>query len=153
MGLPPAVKIGSPEGTNDNISFSGDKAFFDFSHSGKDPLTPGFATPALDVHAALSFNEDMKNGVLTITGSFTGDKFPSTEAFVTDQSGKTKLFLGAQMENGGIGDLYGDNKKPLFNVNMHVKFDVKGNFTGVQVLKASYTVAEWNKKVQEDFKK
>ena len=95
----------------------------------------------------------MKNGVLTITGSFTGDKFPSTEAFDTNQSGKTKLFLGAQMENGGIGDLYGDNKKPLFNVNMHVKFDVKGNFTGVQVLKASYTVAEWNKKVQEDFKK
>lgn len=153
VSLPPAVKTGSPEGTNDNISFSGDKASFDFSHSGKDPLTPGFATPALDVHASLSFNEDMKNGVLTITGSFTGDKFPSTEAFVTDQSGKTKLFLGAQMENGGIGDLYGDNKKPLFNVNMQVKFDGKGNFTGVQVGKASYTVAEWNKKVQEDFKK
>ena len=57
VGLPPAVKTGSPEGKNDNISFSGDKAFFDFSHSGKDPLTPGFATPALDVHAALSYEK------------------------------------------------------------------------------------------------
>lgn len=92
VGLPPAVKTGSPEGTNDNISFSGDKASFDFSHSGKDPLTPGFATPALDVHASLSFNEDMKNGVLTITGSFTGDKFPSTEAFVPTNLEKQSYF-------------------------------------------------------------
>lgn len=154
VNLPPAVKTGSPEGTNDNIRFSGDKASFDFSHSGKDPLTPGFATPALDVHSSLSFNEDMKNGVLTIMGSFTRDKFPSTEAFITDQSGKTKIFLGAQIENGGICDLYGDNnKKPLFNVNMHVKFDGKGNFTEVQVGKQNYTIADWNKKVQEDFKK
>jgi len=111
------------------------------------------ATPALDVHAGLSFTEDMENGILNVTGSFTGDKFPSTEAFITDQSGKTKLFLGAKMEKGGVADLYGDNKKPLFNVNMQIKFDSKGNFTGVQQGDKTYSVDDWNKKVQEDFNK
>lgn len=61
-----------------------------------------------------------------------GDQFPSTEAFVTDQSGKNKVFLGAQQEQGGIGDLYGDNDKPLFKVNIQIQFDSKGNFTGVK---------------------
>jgi hypothetical protein len=150
--LPPVVKTGTPEGSNDNINFSENTASFNFSHSGKDPITPGFATPALDVHAGLSFNEDLKKGILTVTGSFTGDKFPSTEAFITDQSGKTKLFLGAQMEKGGVGDLYGDNKENLFKVNMQVKFDDKGNFTGVQQGKTTYSVTDWNKKVQEGFK-
>ncbi|MBK8484761.1 MAG: hypothetical protein IPL31_10575 [Saprospiraceae bacterium] len=151
--LPPIVDKGTPTGSNDNISFAGNTASFDYSHSGKDPITPGFVTPALDVHAGLSFNEDLKNGVLTVTGAFTGDKFPSTEAFITDQSGKNKLFLGAQMEKGGVMDLYGDNKEKLFNVNMQIKFDDKGNFTGVQQGKTTYSVGDWNKKVQEDFKK
>ena len=150
---PTIVKTGKPIGSNDNISFSGNTASFDFSHSGKDPITPQFATPALDVHAGLSFTEDLKNGILNVTGSFTGDKFPSTEAFITDQSGKTKLFLGAQIEKGGVSDLYGDNKENLFKVNMQIKFDDKGNFTGVQQGKITYSIADWNKKVQEEFKK
>ncbi len=124
-----------------------------FSHSGKDPITPQFATPALDVHAGLSFNEDLKKGTLSVSGSFSGDQFPSTEAFITDQSGKNKVFLGAQMEQGGVGDLFGDNNKPLFNVNMQVSFDKKGNFTGVTQGGTNYSVSDWNKKVQEDFKK
>ena len=37
-----------------------------------------------------SREEDLKNGVLDIKGAFMGDKFPSTEAFIVDQSGKTK---------------------------------------------------------------
>jgi hypothetical protein len=149
--LPFDVQTGSPSASITNEKYSTGSASFDFSHSGKDPITPSFLTPALDVHAGLSFKEDMKNGTLSITGSFKGDKFPSTEAFVTDQSGKTKLFLGAQMERGGIKDLVGDNKIPLFNVNMQVNFDKKGNFTGVQAGKEKYSVEDWNKKVQTDF--
>ncbi|WP_131797627.1 hypothetical protein [Flavobacterium psychrophilum] len=151
--IPPMVDRGSPKGANENINIKGNTASFDFSHSGKDPLTPSLVTPELDVHAGLSFTENLKNGTLNITGSFTGDKFPSTEAFITDQSGKTKLFIGAKMENGGITDLYGDNKVKLFNVNMQVNFDKKGNFTGVQQGDKTYNVKEWNTKVQEDFKK
>jgi hypothetical protein len=147
------VKTGTPKASITNEKFPEGSASFNFSHSGKDPITPELVTPALDVHAGLSFNEDMKKGTLNINGSFTGDQFPSTEAFVTDQSGKTKVFLGAQMEQGGVGDLYGDNKQPLFNVNMQVNFDNKGNFTGVTQGKTTYSVSDWNKKVQEGFNK
>jgi len=151
--LPPMADVGTPKGSNDNISFSGSTASFDFSHSGKDPITPQWATPALDVHAGLSFSEDLDKGILTVTGSFTGDGFPSTESFITDQSGKTKLFLGAQKEKGGVHSLVGDNKKPLFNVNMQIMFNDKGNFTGVKQGETTYSVKDWNKKVQTDFDK
>ncbi len=151
--LPPTADVGRPTGSNDNISFGSNSASFDFSHSGKDPITPQFLTPSLDVHANLSLTEDTKNGVLTISGAFTGDQFPSTEAFILDQSGKTKLFLGAEKEQGGITDLFGDNKKTLFNVNMQVQFNEKGNFTGVKQGDKSYSVNDWNKHVQESFGK
>jgi len=149
--LPPQAEIGNPYGRNDNISFSEGTASFDFSHAGKDPITPGLITPELDLRARLSFNENLKKGVLSISGSFSGDTFPSSEAFITDQSGKTKLFLGAQMEKGGLLNLIGDNKQSSFKVNMQVLFDKEGKFTGVRQGKNNYTVDEWNKKVQEDF--
>lgn len=150
--ISPSAQIGRPTSSITNKEFSDGSASFDFSHSGKDPITPGLFTPALDVHAGLNFKEDLKKGILSISGSFTGDTFPSTEAFITDQSGKGKLFLGAQMEKGGIGDLFFDNKKPMFKVNMQVQFDKDGNFTGVTQGKDKYTVDQWNKKVQGDFK-
>lgn len=130
--LPPIVDVGKPKASITNQKASDVTASLDFSHSGKDPITPQFATPALDVHASLTFKEDLKNGALSITGSFTGDKLPSTEAFITDQSGKTQLFLGETKEEGGLGNLYGDNKESLFKVNIVVTFDTKGNFTRVK---------------------
>ena len=81
----------------------------------------------------------------------TGDVFPRTEAFITDQSGKTKLFLGAKRESGGLHSLVGDNKESLFKVNMQVQFDNDGNFTGVKQGKTTYSVDDWNKKVQTEF--
>ena len=77
-----------------------------------------------------------------------GDVFPSTEAFISDQSG-AKLFLGARKETGGVGDLFGDNKKPLFTVDMQIKFDGKGNFTGVQQGDKLINVADWNKHIKQ----
>jgi RHS repeat-associated protein len=151
--IPPMVKEGKPEASVTNVKSANNTTAFDFSHSGKDPITPSFTTPALDVHASLSITEDINKGVLNINGTFTGDIFPSTEAFIVDQSGNGKVFLGAQMEEGGITDLFGDNKKPLFKVNIQVTFDSKGNFTGVQQGGKKYTVKEWNKLVLGKFKK
>ena len=56
------------------------------------------------------------------------------------------------MEKGDVNDLYGDNKEKLFYVNMQINFDSKGNFTRVQQGTTTYSVTDWNKKVQEDFK-
>ena len=143
----PGVQFGSMETYNRSQSVS-------FHYWGKDPVTPGFATPELDVHGTIAITESITkygNGSLFINGTFTGDKFPSTEAFIVDQSGKTKLFLGAKLEQGGVSDLYGDNKQDLFKVDIQVKFDRKGNFTAVIQDGKTYTVDEWNKRVQAQF--
>ncbi|MCB0402253.1 MAG: hypothetical protein KDD41_09240, partial [Flavobacteriales bacterium] len=150
--IPPAAKKGSPTASIENEKFSPNSASFDFSHSGKDPITPSFFTPSLDVHASLTIAENLEEGKLSIKGSFTGDVFPSTEAFITDQSGKTKLFLNAKMEEGGVGDLFGDNKIKLFNVDMEVLIDKKGNFTGVREGDKTYSVEDWNKKIVDNAK-
>ncbi len=123
-----------------------------FSHEAKDPITPGFATPDLDLNASLSFSEDLDNGILSVSGSFTGDNFPSAEAFITDQSG-TNLFLGASMETGGVHSLFGENNNSKFNVNMQILFDSNGKFTGVKLGETTYSVQDWNQQVQDSFNK
>jgi hypothetical protein len=90
--------------------------------------------------------------MLTISGTFEGDNFPSAEAFIVDQSGETKLFLGANKEQGNLLSLYGENKNSLFSVDMQVMIDKNGNFTGVKQGENTYTIEEWNKHVQEKFK-
>jgi hypothetical protein len=80
-----------------------------------------------------------------------GDKYPSTEAFVADQSGKNKIFLGVKYEEGDISNTYGDNNTPLFTVTLEVKFDRKGNFTAVIYEGKTYTLEAWNKKVLAQF--
>lgn len=97
--------------------------------------------------------EDLEKGTLDIFGYVTGDGFPSTEAFVTDQSGTGKVFLGAIKETGGLLSLYGNENKPLFMVNMTINFDKDGNFTSVTQGDKTYGVEDWNKRVSDGFEK
>lgn len=147
--LSPAIKRPIPEMTVSELSDSGNLLF---SHEAKDPLTPGFITPDADLNASLSFSEDLENGILYISGSFTGDTFPSAEAFIQDQSGRN-LFLGASFERGNILSLFFENNKSKFDVHMQVLFDLNGNFTGVRQGQNTYSVEEWNQKVQSSFNK
>jgi hypothetical protein len=61
------------------------------------------------------------------------------------------LFLGAKLEAGGVSDLVGDNKQDLFKVDIQIRFDKKGNFTAVIEGDKTYTVEQWNKRVQNQF--
>ncbi|MGY0408755.1 MAG: RHS repeat domain-containing protein, partial [Polaribacter sp.] len=151
--IPPMAERPDPLSSISNVNASDSSVSLDFKHSAKDPITPSLFTPDLDVQASLNITEDLDNGVLNVSGTFTGDAFPSTEAFITDQSGKTNLLLGAHKEVGGIGKLFGENKRPTFSVNMQVNIDSKGNFTGVTQGDKTYTVQEWNKHVQDTFNK
>ncbi len=137
--------------TEKNV-FGNDIGSFGFSYSAKDPVTPGLFTPSLDVHSNFTITENLETGTLFINASFTGDVFPSTEAFISDQSG-AKLFLGARKETGGVIDLFGDNKKSLFNVNMQIKFNDQGNFTGVQEGDTLISPEDWNKQIQSTWDK
>jgi hypothetical protein len=139
----------TPVSTEKN-TFGNNMNSFGFSYWAGDPLTPKWATPDLDVHADLVITENLQNGFLFINGTVSGDIFPSTEVFISDQSGK-KLFLGAKKEEGGIKDLYGDNKKHLFTIDLTIKFDSKGNFEGVVEKGKLIPVGEWNKKVENNF--
>src|SRR5690606_25146211 len=122
---------------------------FDFEHSAKDPITPGFVTPDLDVQASLLMIED-PSGMLSITGQFTGDAFPSTEAFIEDQGGN-RLLIGAHKERGGLLNLFGNNRRSTFNVNMMIEFDKNGIFTRIHEGDKTYTPQQWEKEVQSRF--
>jgi len=151
--IPPKAETPKPKASISNIATSENSLSLDFKHSAKDPITPGFVTPELDVQSHLSISENLEEGFINVTGQFSGDAFPSTEAFITDQSGETRLLLGAHKEQGGLGKLFGENKRPTFNVNMRVNIDANGNFTGVVQGDKTYTVEQWNNKVEDDFNK
>jgi RHS repeat-associated protein len=155
--VPPVLKRPDPKMTFTDVqsqtnSFGNKTGTFGFHYWAKDPVTPGFATPALDVHANFAVTENLETNTLFVNATFSGDEFPSTEAFIQDQSGG-KLFLGAKMETGGVGDLYGDNNKPLYKVDMQIKFDDNGNFQGVYDQENDTYISPdaWNKRVQQNF--
>jgi RHS repeat-associated protein len=121
------------------------------SYAGNNPLVPG--APDIDVGAKLTLSEDTAKGTLSITGQITGDKFPSTEAFVSDQSGN-RVFLGAKFEEGDSLASKGrnlDNKAQLFKVDMKIRFDKNGNFKAVISGGKTYSIKAWNKKVEGEF--
>jgi RHS repeat-associated protein len=90
------------------------------------PSTDEGATARIRMQFTLDI--DRSQAHLSITGQITGDKFPSTEAFIVDQSGN-RVFLGAKYEEGDSlaskgRNLAGD-KANLFKVDMKVRFDKK----------------------------
>jgi RHS repeat-associated protein len=149
----PIAKEGSPQVEFSAVLGLGSSKGVSLHYWGNDPI-PGYVTPEVDVYANISISESITkfgNGTLSIAGTFSGDQYPSTEAFVVDQSGKTKVFLGAKFEDGGLKDTYGDNRTPLFKVDFRIKFDRKGNFIAVIQDGRTFTIEEWNKRVRAQF--
>jgi hypothetical protein len=149
-GIPGGVKEqGAPSVQFSPLGKLGPTASVDFHYRGNDPI-PGYITPDVDVFGNLSIAEDRQKNILTVSGSFTGDKYPSTEAFIVDQSG-SKVFLGAKYEEGDIRNARGQNRDPIFKVDLRIRFNDKGNFVAVTQGRRTYTIEEWNKRVQGDF--
>ena len=63
--------------------------------------------------------------------------------------------MGAKKEEGQEGDLFGENNLPLFKVDMQIKFDDKGNFSGVYDEQNDTYISPdaWNKQVQSGWDK
>ncbi|WP_374504554.1 RHS repeat domain-containing protein [Flavobacterium sp.] len=110
-----------------------------------------------DVHIGVSENKD-GSSILSLTGDLAGDGFPSSEAFVTDGSGKNKVFLGvgaakAGPNKGPFVTLAGDKKEKQFDINVRIAVDKKGNFIGVYSTdkkgkETIVTIADWNKQFE-----
>lgn len=123
-------------------------------YEGQLPFGPTSIVPNIDVHARIGITETKTKfgtGSLHISGSVSGDTYPSNESFVVDQSGKGKVFLGAKLEEGGPNSLYGDNQIAKYSIDMKINFDKKGNFTSVVSGGKTNTIGAWNKKVQREF--
>ncbi len=124
---------------------SGNSKTYDFgTHvKGANPMVPG--APNIDVFSDFSITENKKAGTLSISGSLTGDNFPSTEAFISDPSGQN-LFIGVGFYQGSpFSSLDGENKRDITNFNFTVTTDKKGNFTGVKAGDTNYSIKDWNK--------
>lgn len=110
-----------------------------------------------DVHIGVTANKD-GSSILSLTGDLAGDCFPSSEAFVSDGSGKNKVFLGvgaakAGSSKGPFVTLAGDKKEKQFDINVRIAVDKKGNFTGVystdkEGKETVIFIADWNKQFE-----
>jgi RHS repeat-associated protein len=140
-----APQTETPQGTFSSTSQEGGSFSVSTSYSGKNPLTWRGPTPALDVSTSFGVTEDRKNGILSISATMKGDKFPSAESFIVDPKG-TAVFIG--VSKAGLSPythLPGDNKRPMMNSNFQIRLDKEGNFTGVSRDGKDYTVDQWNK--------
>ncbi len=151
----PIVDRSNPRASFSAVSQMGDWKGITMDYAGKFAITPSAMTPDIDVHASVSIKETLTkfgDGVLSVNASIKGDRFPSTEAFVVDQSGKNKVFLGAMFQKGSpFKDLFGDQRNDLIGISFQIKFDKKGNFTAVIFDGNTFSIDEWNKRIEQGF--
>lgn len=151
----PEIKWGGVSVSYDDYGFGWEFAALSFHYWAKDPVTPAIATPSLDLHVTMGIRDNVNFNTLYLDGEVTGDTFPSAEAFVTDQTG-FKLLLGAKKEEGGVSDLFGDNKKHRFDFHLAIRYDENGKFTEVKGTSPEGDIIrlspeEWNNYVKQTF--
>lgn len=137
----PSVEINRFE-----TSSNGDVSNFSFDthYSGANPLTPG--APSIDVFSNFHILENKKAGTLSISGSLSGDNFPSTEAFITDPSGQSAFISVGLYEGSPFSSLWGDNEgRSIADFSFTITTDKDGNFTGVSVGDRTFSLKDWNK--------
>lgn len=116
---------------------------FTATMAGANPLVPG--SPDINVKTNFTITENTKAGLLSISVSQAGDRFPAVETFIKDTSGNA-LFIGVSPYEGGVMKLNGDNNnRTMMSNNFTVTIDKSGNFTGVVKNGHTYSVAAWNK--------
>ena len=119
---------------------------FETGYSGSNPLALG-PTPDIDIKSF--FNLTQTNDILNVNANIYGDDFPNTELFIKDPSGQS-LFLGADVREGGNDNnpliLVGGANTNIMNINVSVKIDDKGNFTGVVQGNRTWSISDWNER-------
>lgn len=124
---------------NDILSFSS-------SYSGSNPFFLGLA-PNIDVSSAFAVTENKDLGLLTITADVEADGFPSTEAFVADESGNA-VFIGGAAFEGGVLNLRGGSDQDVINATVQIRVSDEGAFQGVIHNGEQYSLQEWNERFE-----
>ncbi|CAF3415919.1 unnamed protein product [Rotaria socialis] len=134
----------------DGVNFKNGNLSFHLSGNNDEFLIPS-GTPDIDVHFKMNFNK-LEGNIFQVSGEVLGDRFPSNESYLTDQSGN-KLFLGVSGPDNAVGDgffgpfteLGGDGGEKMQKFSFKIKFDKDNNFDKVILNNgASYPIKEWN---------
>ncbi len=121
--------------------------------SGENPLVkPSFISPDIDVKSSLNIVEDLKAGTLTVRATMKGDAFPAAEMFIGDTKGQQLMVIASPAQGNPLMSLPGKNNRPMGSANFTITINAKGEFTGVVTGTGkdmkTYSVADWNKKLQ-----
>ena len=115
------------------------------------PLIPGNEynpSPSLDVYTDLRLVDNRQLNTLNITGQITGDNFPATEVYITDNSGQA-LFLATGKPPAIASPIfnlpnYGQGPRDIADVHVTVNTDDAGNFVSVESNGQTISIEEWN---------
>jgi hypothetical protein len=123
------------QGSNIDIHLYGKNEAFYSSPAIGVPSPGGRLSPTWDIDIHNKLNISTSDGVLSISGQVRGDKFPSAEAFVSDDFG-TAIFLGVAPTSGDrqwgpLRELAGDRNLPMIDVNVRIAVGDNGAFQGV----------------------
>lgn len=126
-------------------SIGAKKVSFQSEIEAANPLTPKALTPNIDVDGIFSISSNQETGTLSISAIVTGDKFPSTESFITDSAGNS-VFIGVgALEGNPFENLKGEGGKDIINTNLQIKFDSNGTFQNVIYNGQQYSIQDYNK--------
>ena len=101
----------------------------------KNPLTPEFLTPTVDVDAGFLIEYNEESNSWNVQFNLRGDGYPSTEAFLEDSSGQ-RILIGTAKETGTpLTRLPGKADTPLFSGTIDVKLDDNFNFIEAKIEK------------------
>jgi len=117
-------------------------------------MVEDFQSPDIDLKTDLSISvgeaDNDGNQILTISGTLTGDGFPSAESFVTDSKGNS-VFVGVSTADfgqisGPFFALWGDTERKSQSVSVSIQVNSNGVFTGVRRGEGNIiSIEEWNK--------
>jgi RHS repeat-associated protein len=109
-------------------------AFVSLHYETKNPLTPAFLTPSVDVDAGYVILYDETKKIWKVAFNGKGDGYPSTESFVEDASGQ-RIMLGYKYEkNTPAQELPGDADTEVFNGTMQIELDGNDNFKAANLI-------------------
>lgn len=94
----------------------------------KNPLTPAWFTPTVDVDAGYSIRYNKNENAWDLSFSGKSDGYPSTETFIEDPCGN-RIMLGFMYEKNSPGkELWGAADTEVFNGHVKINLDENYNF-------------------------
>jgi hypothetical protein len=113
--------------------------------AGNNPLVLGSSD--IDVETTISITENKKEGLLNVSASMHGDRFPAAEVLIGDTKGQQILVGVSPAVGGPYGSLPGENNRPMMSnsaTSLAIRINDKGEFQNVRHEGKTYSIQAWN---------